>query len=162
MKKPLVWWLGAIGVVGVVVSLVHQRERAQGTPPAGASPLDAPSLEAACVDGSTSRCPLGSKLVVRLRHPKGDGYLAAYAEREGDAPEKRIWYYPTKDGVPLYFAKSDGQQIVPNGIVLGPEHVPGRYSFHFVFSGRPLVREEAVRPELPGVSRASFSFEVTR
>ena len=69
------------------------------------------------------------------------GFLHAYAEPL-EAGRERVWYYPTKANPPLPVESSAGGQIMGQGIVVGPEHVPGHYRVHLVVASTPLSRED--------------------
>ena len=86
-------------------------------------------FEISCVPAP---CAAGGKLAFDITSTGGATYFAAFARR-GDA---WIWYFPQSHAIP-----PDGG-VLGEGIVLGPEHVPGTYTIEGVFSDAPLGRAE--------------------
>jgi len=102
-------------------------------------------LEATCTEGA---CHAGATLVLRIDDVPEGAHLAAYAVREGAREESsRIWYFPEADGAEPTLLAQPGPQLVRRGIVLGPEHAPGRYVVHVVIAKRPLTRDGALADE---------------
>jgi hypothetical protein len=98
-------------------------------------------VEVGCSGGELSHCPVGSKLIFHLDALQSAGFLHAYAEPLEPGRE-RVWYYPTTVNPPPHVEAAAGPQIMSQGIVVGPEHVPGHYRLHLVVASLPLSREE--------------------
>jgi len=98
-------------------------------------------VELGCSGGELSHCPRGSKLLFRLDALPSAGFLHAYAEPL-DPERERVWYYPTVANPPPRVEPTAVGQIMGQGIVVGPEHVPGPYRVHLVIASTPLSREE--------------------
>ncbi len=110
----------------------------------GSSP-GAVRVDAVCTGGTLAACPRGSRLVFHGSPSDGPRYLAAFADPiGGDAVNnaERIWYFSAEGETPKL-----GPSAVERSVVIGPEHVAGRYAIHVLVSTRPLPRAEAVRSE---------------
>jgi hypothetical protein len=110
-------------------------------------------VELGCSGGELFHCPTGSKLIFRLDALKEAGFLHAYAEPL-DPGRERVWYYPTMANPSPHVEAASGAQIMGQGIVVGPEHVPGRYRVHLVVAPTPLSREDLLADSLRNVVAA--------
>lgn len=98
------------------------------------------SFTLACVDQKgPSPCRQNSKLSFRLEPADDSEYFAAFARR---SDQTIIWYYPDRDSRSPSIATQTERRFLKEGIRLGPEHPPGRYSIYGVFSKKPLTRRE--------------------
>jgi hypothetical protein len=82
---------------------------------------------------SQGRCARGGKLVFRVEPAKA-GRFAALARSEAGAI---IWYFTDVD-----LATLPANGLLDEGVVVGPEHVPGKYEVWGVFSDRPLGKSD--------------------
>ena len=69
-------------------------------------------------------------------------YLAAYAVRTDDPAQRRIWYFPTVAGITPTVSSGAGATVLPQGVAIGDEHLPGDYRVTVILSSRPLRRHE--------------------
>jgi hypothetical protein len=107
-------------------------------------------LELACSGGELSHCPLGSKLLFRLDALPSAGFLHAYAEPL-ESGQERVWYYPTAANRPPHVEPAAVGQLMGQAIVVGPEHLPGRYRVHLIVAPTPLSREELLSHSVPNL-----------
>ncbi len=84
----------------------------------------------------TPRCHYGDTLIFSLQSPKNESYFSAAAL---GVDGLLIWYFPSEADSSLAVNRGG---IIGHGIVLGKEHLPGRYRVIGVYSPRPLSREE--------------------
>jgi hypothetical protein len=156
-RQPHRWrlWLGGLALVASAATSIvlvvrpgsdSDEFRAKGTGAGGAE------LGLDCQHGAASACPLGSTLIFRVAGAGAGGYLQAYAEpRDGG---ERVWYFSSESGAPLLPAR-DGTQVARSGVKLGPEHRPGPYRVHVVFSSAPLGRAALLTGKASGVVSAA-------
>lgn len=88
-------------------------------------------------DGRTS-CHQGDKLIFEVAALAPKRHFAAFSKTQDGTI---IWYFPGdehKKSVRLDQAERD--RILATGILLGPEHRPGNYEVHGLFSDQPLGR----------------------
>jgi hypothetical protein len=94
-----------------------------------------------CGAGAAHRCHLGDTLVFSVLGNVAPVYLIAYAEPLGPEPS-RIWYFPRTGQTAPRVAAGPGTQVAPDGVRLGPPHVPGRYRVKVWLSESALDREQ--------------------
>ena len=82
-------------------------------------------------------CTPGGRLVLDAHGTTGYRYVAAFAKRSDGTV---LWYFPATDDATSVEVPASG--VLDRSIVLGPEHVAGRYQIYGVFSNAPLARAE--------------------
>jgi hypothetical protein len=132
---------------GLLLLLRPQAGKPGAYAPKGSSSTQ---VEVSCSGGELSHCPRGSKLIFRFDALPASGFLHAFAEPL-EKGQERVWYYPTAVNAPPHLEHAAEGQILNRGIVVGTEHVPGRYRVHIVVASRSLSREELQRSEAPDV-----------
>jgi hypothetical protein len=70
------------------------------------------------------------------------GFVGAYAQRIGDPARQRIWYFPASTGAAPEVTAGSGTVVLSDGILIGPEHLPGAYRITVWISDRPFSRSE--------------------
>ena len=135
---------GAVAAAAVVLLLVlRPPDRAAGSfTPRGAGDANeaAASFEARCAGAAgPGRCRPGDKLLFEVSAAGSARFFAAFARR-GDGTV--IWYFPPPGGQSLALGERAPRGVLDAGILLGPEHPPGRYRIVGVFSPRPLSRDQ--------------------
>lgn len=144
---------GAVAAAAIaLVLLPRSPDRAPGTFTARGRETDptavAAGFEVRCPGAAAAgRCRAGDKLLFEVSAGGRARFFAALARR-GDTT---IWYFPSLGRRSLDLAEHAPRGVLDAGIVLGPEHVPGRYEIVGLFSSRPLSRDEA-RAAAAGVS----------
>jgi hypothetical protein len=138
--------IGALAIAGasaVVIAMLPGPPRDELTARGGLLPA---GFDVTCVPAP---CTAGSKLVFDITSTGtatgGDaGYFAAFAR----SADRWIWYFPAApDGRSRALPRGGG--VLDTGIILGPEHAPGSYTIHGVFSPVPLDRA-AIRAIVDG------------
>jgi hypothetical protein len=104
-------------------------------------------LEVQCLGASPAACPAGSTLLFVVGGSARPGYLTAFAEPEGGG--ERIWYFSSQDESPAVAA--DRTVPLRKGIIVGPEHRPGRYRLRLLLSEVPLSRIDALAARPAGL-----------
>jgi hypothetical protein len=87
-------------------------------------------------------CRLGDTLMFSVGARTRDGYLVAYAEREGDPEVQKIWYFPHAGGTTPRVPAGTNTRVLPEGVRLGTPHVRGRYRITARISDGPLSRSQ--------------------
>ena len=100
-----------------------------------------------CSNGTPAACRPGARVTFAFG-PGVRGYMGAYAQP--DAGGERIWYFSGEDE-PASVGGAESAQLASRSVVLGPEHLPGRYRVQLVVSARPLRRAEVLDPRTPDV-----------
>lgn len=90
-------------------------------------------VEVAC---TPAPCVRGSRMHMRINTP-GDQPNAALFSQASDGTI--VWYLPSPGGV--MFVPPRGEWL-PDAVVLGDEHRPGRYTLYVALSALPLSRDE--------------------
>lgn len=98
-------------------------------------------MEVVCASsGQVGQCPVGDRLILDLAGAAEPVHFAAFARR-GDG--MIIWYFPEREQdstVPL--AENMRSGVFDRTVILGPEHSPGTYTVHGVFSDQAMTRED--------------------
>jgi hypothetical protein len=121
------------------------RARGSGLPVAG------PELTLACTEGVT--CRSGDKLSLAVRAAES-AYFSAFARRFDGVV---IWYFPEPLGASQALPNGGARAVLDRAVLLGPEHLPGRYEVFGVFTRRPFTRAEiklALGDDLAGSAEA--------
>jgi hypothetical protein len=107
-------------------------------------------------------CPVGGTLMFMVNAALVTGYLGAYSERASDPTHERIWYFPTAAGRAPFAKAGPGTIVLPEGILIGPEHRPGRYEVTVWISDHPVDRSriEQADPAVKGEIRDRTTFEI--
>jgi hypothetical protein len=101
---------------------------------------------ATCLGDGPGECTLGHKMTFRLSSNAGWAFLAVVAQ----GPAGTVWYFPGGDrGTSVEIRDVPPGGVMPQGVLVGPEHVPGEYEVFGVFSSSPLNRD-AVRSAIDG------------
>jgi hypothetical protein len=101
-----------------------------------ASARSAPVFDLRCATPSGA-CRVGDTLMVSAHGVVRAGYLAAFAERTGNAKQERIWYFPSESGESPRIEATAETVVVPQGIELAAPHAPGRYEVTLWLSDHP-------------------------
>lgn len=115
-----------------------------------------PELTLACTEGVT--CRPGDKLSLAVHahaHATESTYFSAFARRFDGVV---IWYFPEPMGASQALPSGGARAVLDRAVLLGPEHLPGRYEVFGVFTRRPFTRAElklALGDDLAGSAEAS-------
>jgi hypothetical protein len=151
-RRWLVPSLGAALASAAAVVLMVTQLRGPSVPEfqaRGGGALGAgPELALSC---SAEPCREGAKLSFAVRSASG-GYFAAFARRSDGVV---IWYFPEASAESQPVPGGGARAVLDRAVVLGPEHLPGRYEVFGVFTARPLTRDElklAIGDDLAGTA----------
>ena len=151
------WWLAAGVPIAAAVALVliapwkSQPTETEFASRGSSQPFA--MVHATCPDG----CERGHKIVFDLHGTTGFRYFAAFAKRTDGTV---LWYFPALPGeTSLDLAVQPGHGVLDRSIVIGEEHVPGRYTLYSVFSRVPLTRE-AIRTRFDELQQAGAKTQV--
>jgi hypothetical protein len=138
-RRVLLFSLGGAAAALALVLIVVIRPRSDEFASRGGGEPTA-SFEARCAGADGVRtCRAGDKLLFEVTGGSGAEYFAAFARRRDGAV---IWYFPAEGQVSPALAERAPRGVLDSGILLGPEHPPGRYTVVGLFSPRPLSRDE--------------------
>jgi hypothetical protein len=139
---------GLLAVVGAWLVIARSGRSPEVAPrPKGAAAVAPAAVDVGCAGPAPSVCRAGDTLMFKVDAGAPAGYLGAFAVPEDGPGSERIWYFPTAAGhSPLVRTASD-TVVLPDGVLIGPEHRPGRYRITLWISSRPLGRAEADAPE---------------
>ena len=128
---------GAAAALAVILTVLIRPRSDEFASRGGES---AASFEARCAGADGVRtCRAGDKLLFEVTGGPGAEYFAAFARR-GDGAV--IWYFPAEGQASPALAERAPRGVLDSGILLGPEHPPGRYTVVGLFSPRPLSRDQ--------------------
>lgn len=137
-RRALLFSLSGAAAALAVVLIVMIRPGGDEFASRGGQP--AASFEARCAGADGVRtCRAGDKLLFEVTGGSGAEYFAAFARR-GDGAV--IWYFPAEGESSPALAERAPRGVLDSGILLGPEHPPGRYTVVGLFSPRPLSRDQ--------------------
>jgi hypothetical protein len=144
LRARRAWLVAAISAAaGVLVAPSVWHRLAPGEFQArGAAPAATPTMTLRCLDGPLGgrhACRPGGRLAFEVVPAGSARYFAAYAQRPDGAV---IWYYPSKDARSLDLAEGAAHGLLGRAIVLGAEHVSGKYKVAGVFTTRAMTRGE--------------------
>lgn len=95
----------------------------------------------ACPDAPDPEvCRSGDKLIFVVTAAQERNFFASFARREDGAV---IWYFPSTSQEPSIRVSSNRVGgVLQRGILLGPQHEPGRYQVTGIFSAKPLTQQQ--------------------
>jgi hypothetical protein len=153
-------WLGgaALALSAAAALVLVVRPAPQPEYRAKGAATGAPALDVGCPPASLEACPAGSILVFSVLGAKVTGHLQAWAEP--DEGTERIWYLSAETQTAA-LPPAVGTQPAGSGVRIGPEHQPGRYLIHVVFSTSPLSRPRLLAGNDPAeLTHATFPLTV--
>jgi hypothetical protein len=108
------------------------------------------SLELAC-GRQGNVCKAGDTLVFDLQPQADQRFFAGFSRRETDGAI--LWYFPhTPEAKSIDLKDHAARGILDKGVVIGPEHQPGRYTFYGIISPTELSRAEIKKSFTPGAT----------
>jgi hypothetical protein len=133
---PLAAGVALAGWLSLCSSPTQDRLVAKGSPEEASGALDI-----GCAASGRRSCRSGDTLLFTVNSALTSGYLGAYAERIGHpGAGGRIWYFPGNSGTAPFVAPGTGTVVLPEGIEIGADHLPGSYRVTLWISDRPLDR----------------------
>jgi hypothetical protein len=101
---------------------------------------EGPGFTVTCVGPNQGpRCAAGDKLIFRVFWQEHMPYFSVFSRREDGTI---LWYFPGSEGDKSLDVRAGNMRgVLSLGILVGPEHTPGKYEVFGAFSARPLTKD---------------------